>query len=126
MNNLLKHWKLVNRVPVECGFLEWVEYFESPDRLLNNTYIPFTRISTVFLGLDHSFYFGPEETEPILFESMIFGGSFDSTQWRYATYQESQEGHKQLCEIAEKAVQAHSSKIMVWILSALLIGLLFD
>jgi hypothetical protein len=50
------------------------------------------RVSTVFLGLDHSFSGGP----PLLFETMVFGGEHDQAQWRYTTWQEAEIGHAQV------------------------------
>ena len=47
-------------------------------------------VSTVFLGLDHSFVSGP----PVLFETMIFGGQYDQEMWRYHTKAEAEIGHK--------------------------------
>lgn len=49
-------------------------------------------VSTVWLGLDH----GWGGTEPIIFETMIFGGSADfegENQWRYRTEDEAKLGH---------------------------------
>jgi len=53
-------------------------------------------VSTVFLGLDHSWGDGP----PMLFETMIFGGEHDEDQWRYSTWGEAVAGHKVACKIA--------------------------
>lgn len=47
------------------------------------------RISTVFLGLDHGF----GSDEPILFETMIFGGRYADYQERYKTFLKAMEGH---------------------------------
>ena len=52
------------------------------------------RVSTVWLGLDHSFFGGP----PLIFETMIFehGTTIrdpDMFQWRYSTIPEAQRGH---------------------------------
>ena len=47
-------------------------------------------VSTVFLGLDHSWYGGP----PILWETMIFGGAHDQWQDRYTSYDEAMIGHE--------------------------------
>lgn len=54
-------------------------------------------ISTVFLGLDHSF--GRGET-PTLFETMTFSANpgFNEYQWRYATWDEAVRGHNQIVE----------------------------
>jgi len=47
-------------------------------------------VSTVFLGLDHSFFDGP----PLLFETMVFDSEFHGDeQWRYTTLAQAQAGH---------------------------------
>lgn len=51
---------------------------------------PFGSVSTVFLGLDHSF----GRSEPLLYETMIFGGPLDQEQWRYSNESEARAGHK--------------------------------
>ena len=53
------------------------------------------RVSTVFLGLDHGF--GAEE--PVLFETMIFGGEYDEYCERYCTWDEAVEGHAKAVEM---------------------------
>lgn len=57
-------------------------------------------VSTVFLCMDHSYNEGIGA--PILFETMIFGGMFDTHMWRYSTWDEAAEGHRK----AVKAVRA--------------------
>jgi hypothetical protein len=42
-------------------------------------------VSTVFLGLDHNFGGG----QPVLFETMVFGGEHDGYQSRACTYEEA-------------------------------------
>lgn len=54
-------------------------------------------ISTVFLGLDHSWN-GPR---PVLYESMIFGGEHDQYQRRYHTWDEAAKGHAALVKWIE-------------------------
>jgi hypothetical protein len=50
-------------------------------------------VSTVFLGLDHSFGGGP----PVLFETMVFGMPDGSEyQDRYHTWQEAEAGHREV------------------------------
>lgn len=46
-------------------------------------------VSTVFLGLDHSWN-GPP---PLLFETMVFGGTHNQDCERYATWDEAEKGH---------------------------------
>jgi len=81
--------------PVE-DVLEWGRWFETADRRVALTKLPNkVEVSTVFLGLDHSF--GGDK--PILFETMIFGGKHDQYQERYATWEEAEQGHKQAVEL---------------------------
>jgi hypothetical protein len=51
-------------------------------------------VSTVFLGVDHA-----EEGEPVLFETMILGGSLDMSTWRYHTYEQSVAGHDEVVNL---------------------------
>lgn len=53
-------------------------------------------VSTVWLGLNHSFYDGP----PLIFETMIFPrkkGDHIEVQWRYSTEAQAIIGHGQTC-----------------------------
>lgn len=54
------------------------------------------RVSTVFLGLDHSWVPG----QPLLFETMIFGGDHDGHQTRCTTWAEAEQMHAEACELA--------------------------
>ena len=49
-------------------------------------------LSTVFLGLDH----GYDESYPILYETLVFGGIHDGLMRRYGTYDEAMAGHEEL------------------------------
>jgi len=85
---------------------EWAQWFKNAHQ------IPFTEggkvvardelpgsvcVSTVFLGLDHSFSSGP----PVLFETMIFGGPHSEDQERYCTYHEALAGHARALALAK-------------------------
>lgn len=50
-------------------------------------------VSTVFLGQSKGLLDG----KPILFETFVSGGTFHSWQKRYNSYQDAQEGHKEVC-----------------------------
>jgi hypothetical protein len=56
-------------------------------------------VSTVFLGLDHQW----GEGDPILFETMIFGGPLDQEMWRYETWDQAERGHEDAVTEARKA-----------------------
>ena len=80
---------LKDKKPVEeTDLLKWAEWFETADRVVAKTKIGEQEVSTVFLGLDHSFWGG----KPLLFETMIFPEC--EYQERYSTWEEAEEGHK--------------------------------
>jgi len=66
-------------------------------------------ISTVFLGLDHSF--GADE--PLLFETMVFGGVHDGFQERYHTYDEAIEGHRVVCSMVDRKRIERNEKLNI-------------
>jgi len=72
------------RNPVRCGDPE-------KRRVARSEFGPVS-VSTVFLGMDHSFGGGP-----LLFETMIFGGKSDGYMDRYSTWQEAEAGHEAAC-----------------------------
>lgn len=51
-------------------------------------------VSTVFLGLDHSFDGGP----PLLFETLVLGGALDQDGGRCSTWEEAEKMHEEMCE----------------------------
>jgi len=95
-----RYYILVDRVPFAVDRMTWADWFETPDRRVAETEIDSRcRVSTVFLGLDHNFGDG----EPVLFETMIFGGPLAGEMWRYATWAEAEQGHRQAVEQAKIA-----------------------
>lgn len=91
--------------PEPCeDLIKWAMAFEKTKHLAeshlgNGSNI---RVSTIFLGIDHSHTDGKC---PLLFETMAFGGSFDQTQWRYATYDEAMRGHAAMVGEIEAALK---------------------
>lgn len=78
----------------------WAKMFENTEkRIVRKTEIKGVFVSTVFLGLDHSFSGGP----PLLFETMIFGGKHNDSQWRYSTWEEALAGHERAVKLAKLA-----------------------
>jgi len=76
--------------------IAWGEWFENgSNRRVAEDIVEGVRVSTVFLGLDHSFGEGP----PLLFETMVFGESpLQEECVRYATWEEAEQGHKAMLE----------------------------
>lgn len=71
---------------------EMVTLFDSPDsRRVALDDVDDARVSTVFLVIDHGF-----ADQPVLFETMVFGGRHDQAQWRYATWDEARQGHDRI------------------------------
>lgn len=62
--------------------------------------VEYCNLSTVFLGIDHSFSGGT----PVLFESMIFGGDLNESQERYTSWDEAEVGHVGLQHSIIKAI----------------------
>lgn len=67
------------------------------DRLFNGYFI-----STVWLGINHNFGFGP----PLIFETMVFDdrGNVDLDMKRYSTESEAIKGHSQMVRKWKKMV----------------------
>lgn len=87
---------LDGKTPVPCSdLMEWAKWFEASNRTVARTQIGEAGVSTVFLGLDHSF--GGDE--PLLFETMIFGGAHSGYQDRCSTWEQAEAQHKEACEL---------------------------
>ena len=83
--------------------MEWMKLFDDPKdrmakkRVTETTLADGKWISTVWLGLDHSFGAGP----PLIFETMVFpakGDMGDLDCERYSTEAEAQEGHARMVQ----------------------------
>ena len=95
-------YMLVDGKPVATSDIgEWGKWMSENTRAVAKTSVDGADVSTVFLGLDHSFRFG---ATPILFETMIFGGPHDEYQERYATLEEAMKGHERAVAIAKGEV----------------------
>lgn len=98
-NLLNKHWILENDKLKEVDLITWATWLENRDgksigRITKQTKIDKITISTVFLGLDHSFGFGKK---PVLWETMIFGSKLKALteyQVRYSSLEDAKAGHE--------------------------------
>jgi hypothetical protein len=85
--------------PIE-GPMAWAELHAQ----LEYVHVAFDRVddvevSTVWLGLDTSWGFGP----PVIFETMVFGGPYDLEQRRYETEEAALCGHAEVLEMVRTA-----------------------
>jgi hypothetical protein len=106
-----------NVVPV-AHILDWARWFEENNHRRQVGWrqieVPGSEygvtISTVFLGIDHSFGFcthAPGEHVAIVFETMVFGGELDQLTQRYSTWVQAQAGHDQVvAEVKESLLTA--------------------
>ena len=76
--------------------IKWGTWFETAERHVGHEIRGDIRVRTVFLGLDHQFGDG----EPLLYETMIFGGPHDDYQERCSTWEQAEQMHKTAVEIA--------------------------
>lgn len=53
------------------------------------------RVSTLFLGLDHSWR---SEGPALVFETTIYGGEYDDSAWRWFTMADAQSGHQRIVD----------------------------
>jgi hypothetical protein len=92
------------------GFMEWARLLEDRDYqrvdLFEDDRV---RISTVWLGLDHSFG-GPR---PRIFETMIFAKdktiAYDEEQWRWGTEREAKEAHNIIVGCYKENLDPHEA-----------------
>jgi hypothetical protein len=82
---------------IEVDLLTWGQWFENMDnRRVGSTYINDYHISTVFLGINHSFH---DKGEPLVYETMVFiPKGDDSYMRRYHTWNEAELGHMAACD----------------------------
>ena len=95
----MRFYKLDNkrRVVGPITDLQWIEWMASTpqeSRVVKQTTIGEFEISTVFLGIDtHPNASG----EPLVFETMIFGGNLDGGTRRVSTWNRALENHRAAC-----------------------------
>ncbi len=103
---------LRGRKPVPCpDLIAWGRWFQTDERVVARTEVGPLHVSTVFLGLDHSFGYGP----PQLFETMIFDGGDDAYQERCSTWEQAEHQHRiavALAIIQQEEAEALTQKVM--------------
>lgn len=94
----------------EPDIRKWANWYETANRHVNQTTATVSlggenvgeiRISTIFLGIDHSFEEGP----PLLFETMVFGGKLDLEMDRCSTWGAAEKMHDLMLEKVKLAVK---------------------
>lgn len=78
-------------------FTQWVELLVPENQRVAKSEVGEAVVSTVWLGLDHNF---GGDGPPLIFETMILGGTLDQQQWRYSTEAEARAGHEHAVKLA--------------------------
>jgi hypothetical protein len=100
---------LIGQTPVaEPDILAWAEWFETADRVVEQTEVGGYFVSTIFLALDHDLRgLGP----PLLFETMVFSDQASIACKRCSTWTEAEALHRQVCaEFARNLRRPHHAK----------------
>lgn len=98
-------FKLVNKEPVKCNMLEWEEWMKDADRVVALDLVSSSQgvitISTIFSGVSFE---TSELGKPLtVFETYVFGGPIKSFTQYYSTWEEAENGHKELvAELRQK------------------------
>jgi hypothetical protein len=93
-----KFYILDGKTPKACTLEQWAKWFDGNNRKVASTMIGNVRVSTVFLGLDHNF---SPHGDPLLFETMIFGGEHDQYQDRCTTWEQAEAQHVEAVLVAQ-------------------------
>ena len=75
------------------SFEEWAAHFSFGHPVASDQ-VGQAEVNTVFLG--HGSF--ERTAQPVLFETMIFGGPKDTCCWRWSTWDEAMAGHQRIVE----------------------------
>ena len=91
---------LDGKTPVqETDLLTWAGWFADHDRVVVQTELPDDIfVSTVFTAID----LGRLNSAPMLFETMIFGGSSGGFVQKYSTWEEAEVGHAEILALMRR------------------------
>jgi len=108
----MQHYRLglnnvVELFPVEsmADLLAWAEDTFGPNanrQVALTDFSPGVCVSTVFLGLDHNWGSGP----PLVFETMVFDDYGAGECYRWSTWDEAEQGHKDAVAELEAKLKA--------------------
>jgi len=85
---------LDGKEPRKVTMEEWSGCDRSDSSRVDYTETENGNVSTVFLGCGFTHGDGP----PLLFETMVLGGTMDGRQDRYPTWEEAEKGHAEFVE----------------------------
>lgn len=104
-----RYYILKDKTPIEVtGVQEWAAEYEYGNSSVARDTFGNTLVSTVFLGIDHSW----DGEEPMLFETMIFGGKHDQYQTRCSTWDEAIIQHEEACKLVRNKFMSWMKRIL--------------
>lgn len=88
-------------VPIRATIEEWGKFVENrANKIVSRQTVGDCDISTVFLGIDHNW---TKEGPPILWETMVFGGTLDQEETRCSGSKEQAEAmHEEMVRKVRK------------------------
>lgn len=91
----IEHYILDGHTAIPCDMMTWARWLQADKdrRIVAKSDVDGARVSTVFLGLDHSYGIGP----PLLFETLVFDGPHDGDMERCTTWEEAEAQHAAMC-----------------------------
>ncbi len=104
---MISHYILDGKQVVRVGltrWANWMEEFYPQGCRVAEDWVGEVRISTVFLGVDYNFF---GEGPPVVFESMIFQGPLNHEMQRYCTWEEAENGHKEMVAKVKRSQPKH-------------------
>jgi hypothetical protein len=98
---MIRYYRLDRHKAVPCAdLMEWAQNFDIMDRHVADDMIGESRVSTVFLGIDHRLL---GDGPPLIFETLVFGGPLADEMDRYSTWEESEAGHTAMVKRVQDA-----------------------
>lgn len=96
MSEFPQYYILLDHTPIAVDMMTWAKWFETSfdkRRVAHTVINDRCYVSTIFLSLNHN-YFGTGD--PVLFETMVFGGPLAEHGDRYTTWAEAERGHEEM------------------------------
>jgi hypothetical protein len=93
------------KTPRKCESIDDVNKYHTQNRHIGDDTIDGVRVSTVFLGLDH----GYGGSDPVLWETMVFGGRHDNWMDRYTSYESALAGHNRVVEAIKSGADLNAN-----------------
>ena len=98
-----------NNVAIPVDLLTWASWLEKAGdrrRVADTSITSDIRVSTIFMGLDHSWGRG----KPLIFETMVFGGVLDNEMDRYSTWEEAEAGHASMVKRVNETLNGNEKE----------------